>query len=209
MIRIIPLLEQNISLSKLIKKVNLTKSDIVLGHSRLITDGASDNQPYYLDNITVFHNGIVVNAEQLFQTENIKRKNEIDTEIIAQLLKKYQENNNFNHVKEKILSLCEGIVAVAIALPKFGKLLLFSNNGSLYVGAKGDTKYFSSEEYPLSVIGCHDIEKVKDNIKIIDIPCSTQSQIKIEDKRVERRSLIFKLKENKTKKIFWNSLNQV
>ena len=77
------------SLSQLIKKVDLRKAKVILGHSRLITDGASDNQPFVVDGISVFHNGIVVNADELFQSEKIERQNQIDTEIIAALINKF------------------------------------------------------------------------------------------------------------------------
>ena len=119
------------SISHLIKKVDLGKVKVILGHSRLITDGASDNQPFVIDGISVFHNGIVVNADELFQSEKIKRQNKIDTEIIAALVRKYHNNGNLENLKDTILSRCLGIVAAAIAIPKMGKLILLSNNGSL------------------------------------------------------------------------------
>ena len=59
------------NLEKLIEKTNFKEVDVVLGHSRLITDGAHDNQPYVTENLAVFHNGIVVNAEKLFSSEKI------------------------------------------------------------------------------------------------------------------------------------------
>ena len=77
------------SLSQLIKNVELQNVSIALGHSRLITDGAVDNQPVVSDGIVVFHNGIIVNVDELFQSENIERYHEIDTEIIPALVQKY------------------------------------------------------------------------------------------------------------------------
>ena len=46
-------------------------------------------------------------------------------------------------------------------MPKLGKLCLFSNNGSLYLGKKGDTLYFSSESFPLRQLHCDSIEQVR------------------------------------------------
>ena len=54
------------SLSRLIEDVELGNASIALGHSRLITDGAVDNQPDIASAIVVFHNGIIVNADELF-----------------------------------------------------------------------------------------------------------------------------------------------
>ena len=184
------------SLSRLIKNVELQNVSIVLGHSRLITDGAVDNQPVVSSGIVVFHNGIIVNANELFQSENIDRHYEIDTEIITALVQKYGADKNLGNIKETLLSRCVGIVATAIAVPKLGKLVLLSNNGSLYYGDKGDAKFYASEEYPLTVIGCKNIEKIQDDIKIIDLPVLGHDAIPVEDRRVERRSLVFGLQKN-------------
>ena len=198
------------SLSRLIKKVDLRKSDVVLGHSRLITDGATDNQPFIIDDISVFHNGIIVNAEQLFKSENIARNHEIDTEIIAALIKKYHSDGDLENLKETVLSRCVGITAVAVAMPKFGKLILFSNNGSLYFGEKNDVKYYASEEYPLAVIGCKFIEKIQDNAKVISIPVLQNGGYKVEDRTVQRRSLVFRLPNDASeKKLLENTVPQV
>ena len=198
------------SLSRLIKKVDLRNSDVVLGHSRLITDGATDNQPFIIDDISVFHNGIIVNAEQLFKSENIARNHEIDTEIIAALIKKYHSDGDLENLKETVLSRCVGITAVAVAMPKFGKLILFSNNGSLYFGEKNDVKYYASEEYPLAVIGCKFIEKIQDNAKVISIPVLQNGGYKVEDRTVQRRSLVFRLPNDASeKKLLENTVPQV
>ena len=164
------------NLSQLIKKVELQNVSIALGHSRLITDGAVDNQPVVSSGLVVFHNGIIVNADGLFQSENIDRHHEIDTEIIPALVKKYGADRKLSKIKDTLLSRCIGIVATAIALPKLGKLVLLSNNGSLYYGEKGNVKFYASEEYPLTIIGCENIEKIQDDIKIIDRLC--QSMLK-------------------------------
>jgi hypothetical protein len=198
------------SLSRLIKKVDLRNSDVVLGHSRLITDGATDNQPFIIDDISVFHNGIIVNAEQLFKSENIARNHEIDTEIIAALIKKYHSDGDLKNLRETVLSRCVGITAVAVAMPKFGKLILFSNNGSLYFGEKNDVKYYASEEYPLKVIGCKFIEKIQNNAKVISIPVLQNSGYKVEDRKVQRRSLVFRLpNDTSEKKLLENTVPQV
>src|SRR5688572_27306396 len=54
------------SIDKLLSKVKPYDSRIVLGHSRLITNGLSDNQPVIRDDIFVLHNGIVVNDDEIW-----------------------------------------------------------------------------------------------------------------------------------------------
>ena len=46
---------------------------------------------------------------------------------------------------EKIMATCVGTMSCALVLPRIGKLLLFSNNGSLFFGHKFDSTYFASE----------------------------------------------------------------
>ena len=48
-----------------------------------------------------------------------------------------------------------------------GKILLFSNNGSLYLGNKSSEIFFASEKNFLNEIGCKNINKIKNHI--IDI----------------------------------------
>lgn len=54
----------------------------------------------------------------------------------------------------RVLELCEGTIACAVALPRLGTLCLFSDKWELYLGTKGDADYFSSEQFPLEMVGC-------------------------------------------------------
>lgn len=162
------------SISKLLGSVRSQIGRFVMGHSRLITNGLADNQPVYRDSVCVIHNGIVVNYEAIWPTLNRKRKQEIDTEVIAAIAAdEVSRTGRADEVIARVLDLCQGIVACALALPNLGKLCLFSNNGSLYVGKKGPNVYFSSERFPLTQLACDDIEQVRREGKILDIPLST------------------------------------
>ena len=89
---------------------------------------------------------------------------------------------------KRVLELCEGVVACAIALPQLGKLCLFSNNGSLYLGRKNENWIFASESYPLSQLGCVDIKQIKDAV-FIDIPIS-KTTIEISEKSSRTENLV-------------------
>jgi len=131
----------NKAITALLKDVDATASSFVMGHSRLITNGLSDNQPVYRDAVCVIHNGIVVNHDAIWSQIDKNRLQEIDTEVIAAIAADLLENGgSANQIAERVLSLCDGVVACALALPKLGKLCLFSNNGSLYIGKKGNTQ---------------------------------------------------------------------
>ena len=142
-------------IEKLLKKIKPSKSQIVLGHSRLITNGLADNQPVVRDNICAVHNGIIVNEEEVWKKLKIERKFKIDSELIVAIaLEHFAKNGRLMELPKKILSLCKGVIACAIVIPKLGKILLFSNNGSLYVGEHQTEIYFASESYPLQKICC-------------------------------------------------------
>jgi hypothetical protein len=158
--------------TRLLDEVRPDSSSLVMGHSRLITNGLEDNQPVVRDDVFVLHNGIVVNHDAIWAQLNKKRALQIDTEVIAAIAAEHLGNDGaLADLPTRVLSLCRGVVACALALPKLGKLCLFSNNGSLYVGKKGEETVFASESFPLTEIGCEGIDQVFDAV-FVDIPQS-------------------------------------
>ncbi len=177
-------------IDKLLKRVKPYNSKVVMGHSRLITNGQGDNQPVVRENIAAIHNGIVVNEKQIWDSLSVKRNFQIDSETIVAIAEEHLKNKKeVAELSSKILSLCEGVVACALILPALGKLLLFSNNGSLYIGYIGETIYFASERYGLNLIGCQDITQIKENCKIIEIPVTNEDFI-IKDDNLRIENLI-------------------
>lgn len=160
-------------ITSLLNDVNMLNASFLMGHSRLITNGLDDNQPVYRDSICVIHNGIVVNHESVWSHIDKERLLEIDTEVIPAIAAHVlQTGEGIEKIAEWILNLCEGVVACAMALPKLGKLCLFSNNGSMYVGKKNNTDYFASEHYPLNKLGCESIQQIRREGFFLDIPVS-------------------------------------
>lgn len=176
-------------ITKLLKKCAIVNTKLVLGHSRLITNGVNDNQPVILEDVFVLHNGIVVNDCDIWPILKYKKKLDIDTEVIAAIALDYLDRGfDIATLPSYILDLCQGVVACAIAFPRLGKLCLFSNNGSLYIGKKGDSIAFASEFFPLKDIGCLEIEQVKQSI-IIDLP-KTDLPLEIFDYQSYRKNHI-------------------
>lgn len=176
-------------ITRLLKEVRPYASHVVLGHSRLITNGLSDNQPVVRDDVCVLHNGIVVNDEAIWPQIGKTRAQQIDTEVIAGIAAAHIEGGGaLEQLPSKILGLCRGVVACALMLPRLGKLCLFSNNGSLYVGKKEQRTFFASESYPLTVIGCDEISQVRDGV-FIDISVSTVA-LDISDREERKTNLI-------------------
>ena len=163
----------NKAITSLLNDVSMDAVGLVMGHSRLITNGLADNQPVYRDGVCVIHNGIVVNHDALWDQVGKSRNQEIDTEIIAAIAAAHLEKGgHVEAISQRVLSLCLGVVACALALPKLGKLCVFSNNGSLYYGIKNDTHYFASESYPLTRLQCETVAQVRAEGIVLDIPIS-------------------------------------
>ena len=161
-------------LIKLYKILKNREIKIILGHSRLVTNGQSDNQPVTFNNIAVIHNGIIVNHESLWRRIGKKPNLKIDTEIIPALFSYFQSANiNLNEIPLKILEVCEGVISCAVVLVDIGKVCLFSNNNSLYIGNNNDITFFASERYPLLQIGVENVQPVLQPV-FLDIPKSTQ-----------------------------------
>jgi glucosamine--fructose-6-phosphate aminotransferase (isomerizing) len=173
---------------KLLGKVALNKTRLAMGHSRLITNGSSDNQPVVRDGIVVLHNGIVVNHEDIWANLNKTREKQVDTEVIAAIAAQHlEEGGTVEDVAKKVLSTCKGVVACALLIPRIGKLVLFSNNGSLYTGRKAGALYFASESFALSQCGCSNIDQVFE-AEIVDVPAL--EAITTRDHRALRQNLI-------------------
>ena len=174
---------------RLMRKVKNPIGGFVAGHSRLVTNGHTDNQPVYRDGIAVLHNGIVTNRAELWQTIGEQPFLEIDSEILPALAKYHLGNGKPLEVAvSHILEAVRGVVSMVMVLPKLGKLVLASNNGSLYAGECEDVTYFSSERFPLKEIGCEGIRQIFE-AEIFDIPQST-TPIDVVDYRVTRENLV-------------------
>lgn len=176
-------------LPRLVREVKPYSSEVVMGHSRLITNGLADNQPVLYDDICVLHNGIIVNLDETWEQLDKPRLLEIDTEVIGAIVaRQVEEGHPVETIASQVLELCRGVVACAVALPQLGKLCLFSNNGSLYIAVKSGATYFSSERYPLESIHCTGIAQVRDGI-VVDIPTAAANTV-VTDRHERTTNLI-------------------
>ncbi|NKB31987.1 MAG: glucosamine 6-phosphate synthetase [Pseudomonadales bacterium] len=148
-------------LSSLVTKSNIANSKLVGGHSRLATNGIEDNQPVVRDEVVTIHNGIICNADELWKQRKTARQLSVDTEIIPVIVKEEKEKGaKLDSVASTLFSVCEGVISAAVFMVTEGVLWLFSNNGSLYIGTKGNDKFFSSESFPLHEINCDIVTQV-------------------------------------------------
>jgi glucosamine--fructose-6-phosphate aminotransferase (isomerizing) len=161
------------SVRKLVRGFRTAGCSMVIGHSRLVTNGEDDNQPIVRDGVCVLHNGIVVNDQRVWEALRESPRQRIDTEAIAAIAAKHlREGGDPADIGSAVLNACEGVVACAMLLPSLGKLVLFSNNGSLYVGTREGATFVSSEEFPLREAGCGDTRQVKQQLTL-DVPAAS------------------------------------
>jgi glucosamine--fructose-6-phosphate aminotransferase (isomerizing) len=183
------------SISRSLNAKSIGPTPIFLGHSRLITNGHSDNQPVERDNIFVIHNGIVLNAEEIWNLIGEEPRLEVDSEVIPALAHHFLKSGfTVTELPELILEKCVGVVSAVLVFPDLGKISLFSNNGSLYLGQTTEGgHYFSSEKFPLEEIKCSEIVQVMQGVTV-DIPAT--SEVAIEDVTVIRANLVPTLLKN-------------
>jgi len=164
--------------------------NLFFGHSRLVTNGTGDNQPVLREQVIVLHNGIVVNEDAIWKALGKTRELQVDTEVIPAIIASHlDEGGSVETAAQRVLSMTEGIVACAALIPRLGKLVVFSNNGSLYVGDKSGGTVFSSESYPLRQIGAENIRQVREEGAIIDVPVQDQ-EIAVEEWKNRKIDLV-------------------
>lgn len=173
-------------IKRLLWKQGQLSTQVAMGHSRLITNGLGDNQPVVRDGLCVIHNGIIVNDDAVWHELDEERRFQIDSEaIIGIALQHINQGGELAALPEKVLSQCKGTISCALMVPNVGKICLFSNNGSLYVGRHGTAAYFSSESYPLETIGCKEIVQVWRDGFYLDIPEAEEIHVSDDNLRIE------------------------
>ena len=116
--------------------VNSGNPFIAMGHARMVTNGKAENhynnQPVIRNGMVCIHNGIVVNDHSLWRKHpKLKRKYEVDTEIILALLEMFQ--NQGKTVAEALCSVfseIEGANSLAYVLSEFN--VVYWRRGQLY-----------------------------------------------------------------------------
>jgi glucosamine--fructose-6-phosphate aminotransferase (isomerizing) len=118
--------------------VNRANGLAVVGHSRLVTNGSQgmeeNNQPVSSAHCIGVHNGIVVNDTELWANHpDLLRKSQVDTEVIFQLIDKYQAQGvNLPSAIMQTYQQLQGEANIAFLHNTERSLCLATNVGSLY-----------------------------------------------------------------------------
>jgi predicted glutamine amidotransferase len=123
-----------------------------IGHARMETNGSYswhyNNQPVVAEGCVSIHNGIIVNADELWNRyPDLNRRCEVDTEIINVLTRKYLKTSNIATAIKKAFSEFEGAFSTATLFEDYNLLCLATNTGSLYTLETEDVFMFASEKY--------------------------------------------------------------
>ncbi|MCD4676352.1 MAG: hypothetical protein K8S18_10210 [Desulfobacula sp.] len=180
------------------------------GHARLVTNGTQlndeNNQPVVKDGVVGIHNGIIVNVNDLWNTnECINRSYEIDTEVLLAMIKSELEKdrsleNSVSYGFNKIL----GTISTAIVFNNLNKFILATNNGSLYILYNNkDILFFASERVMLSKFESRfNLNKIIGNYTSVQLMPDTAYSIDLERFDLEPFTLNGNLKSKKNTEVF-------
>ncbi len=129
----------------------------IMGHSRLVTNGAQEdnrnNQPVVAGDIVGIHNGIIVNDRELWQKyPDMQRRYEVDTEVLLSLIRRFcRQGDSLPEAAKRAFEAIDGCAAVSLFFSDFDHVLLATNNGSLYLCQSRTSPFclYASEEFIL------------------------------------------------------------
>lgn len=125
----------------------------LIGHSRMTTNGSEElhvnNQPIVRDGLAAIHNGIIVNSGEIRRAfPQIAWETESDSETIPALLRCFVEDGaGETGALRRLYGEIVGVASIAVLSAVSGRLLLATNNGSLYMAVNPEehTVVFASE----------------------------------------------------------------
>ncbi len=140
-------------ISDLENKVNnteLIKTDMGIAHTRWATHGEVNEvnaHPHRVGKITLVHNGIIENAEELrneLTSKGVKFNSNTDTEVIAALIDSYYENSVEEAIEKAIHDL-KGSYALGIICDDSDKLYAVRCQSPLILGVSDKGTFITSD----------------------------------------------------------------
>ena len=142
-----------------ISKINLKFKDsaIGIGHTRWATHGGvtKQNAHPHLDctqKISVVHNGIIENFEQLKKdliAKGHKFNSETDTEVVGHLIEDYLKQENFEKSVLKAFKKLNGLNAIVAVYGPSLEIIAAKTGSPLIAGVGSDGMYISSDAQEL------------------------------------------------------------
>ena len=139
-----------VNLEDKIKSKELIPSHLGIAHTRWATHGKPSEKnahPHTVGNVTLVHNGIIENAEELrekLKKEGVTFNSETDTEVITALINKYYENNPVEAIN-KALDEVKGSYALGILFQGSDDLYAVRKDSPLIVGLGKNENFIASD----------------------------------------------------------------
>ena len=139
-----------VNLEDKIKSKELMPSHLGIAHTRWATHGKPSEKnahPHTVGNVTLVHNGIIENAEELrekLKKEGVTFNSETDTEVITALINKYYENDPVEAIN-KALDEVKGSYALGILFQGSDDLYAVRKDSPLIVGLGKEENFIASD----------------------------------------------------------------
>lgn len=132
------------------KNTKLLNGNIGIAHTRWATHGEPTEEnahPHQVGNVTLVHNGIIENAEELREnliTDGVKFKSVTDTEVACAVINKYYEKDPIAAITKALKEL-KGSYAFGIIFKDSNKLYAVRKDSPLIIGIGEDENYIASD----------------------------------------------------------------
>lgn len=137
-------------LEKKIHNSKLLKGNIGIAHTRWATHGeptVKNAHPHKVGKVTLVHNGIIENAEELKQkllNEGVNFNSDTDTEVACAIINKYYEGDPVTAIT-KALEEIKGSYAFGIMFEDIDKLYAVRKDSPLIIGTNSNENYIASD----------------------------------------------------------------
>ena len=137
-------------LEKKIHNSKLLKGNIGIAHTRWATHGeptVKNAHPHQVGKVTLVHNGIIENAEELKQkllNEGVSFNSDTDTEVACAIINKYYEGDQVTAIT-KALEEIKGSYAFGIMFEDIDKLYAVRKDSPLIIGTSSNENYIASD----------------------------------------------------------------
>lgn len=132
------------------KNTKLLNGNIGIAHTRWATHGEpteGNAHPHQVGNVTLVHNGIIENAEELREkliNDGVEFKSETDTEVACAIINKYYEKDPIDAITKALKEL-KGSYAFGIIFKDSDKLYAVRKDSPLIIGVGEDENYIASD----------------------------------------------------------------
>ena len=133
-----------------INKESLIDANLGIAHTRWATHGVANEinaHPHTVENITLVHNGIIENADELrkkLMSENIVFQSDTDTEVVAALINKYYVSDPIKAINKAVKEL-KGSYALGILFKGNDKLYAIRKDSPLIIGIGESENFIASD----------------------------------------------------------------